>query len=120
MISNERPSPYRNQRSEPPPRLGQPWPPEYQHQPKEPRPHVPEDGIRTAKVEIERKTFVLALKENALGRFLRITEDVKGRRNTIIIPAIGLEEFRQLLDEMMKASAETPPPAGEPEPERLR
>ena len=54
---------------------------------------------------------MLALKENLRGRFLRITEDVGGRRDTIIIPAPGLEEFRNLVDEMVKASAETPPKA---------
>ncbi|TMQ00230.1 MAG: RNA-binding protein, partial [Verrucomicrobia bacterium] len=41
-------------------------------------------------------------------RFLRITEDVNGRRDTIIIPAPGLEEFKSLLDEMVKASMEIP------------
>jgi len=32
-----------------------------------------------------RKTFVLTLKENPRGKILRITEDVGGRRDTIII-----------------------------------
>ena len=59
--------------------------------------------------QIERKTFVFTLKENPRGRFLRITEDVGGRRDTIIIPAPGLEDFRKLLDDMVKASGETPP-----------
>jgi hypothetical protein len=54
---------------------------------------------------------VLALKENPRGRFLRITEDVGGRRDTVIIPAPGLEEFQKVLEEMVKASAETPPKA---------
>jgi hypothetical protein len=39
---------------------------------------------------------------------LRITEDVNGRRDTIIVPAPGLGEFKKLLDEMVKASAELP------------
>ncbi|HOC55498.1 MAG TPA: PUR family DNA/RNA-binding protein [Verrucomicrobiota bacterium] len=68
-----------------------------------------EDTLKSSKIQIERKTFVLALKENARGRFLRITEDVGGRRDTIIIPAPGLEEFRQVLDEIIKISDETPP-----------
>ena len=76
-----------------------------------PRPPVNEDTLKSAKIQIERKTFVLALKENARGRFLRITEDVGGRRDTIIIPAPGLEEFRALLDEIIKAAAEIPPKA---------
>jgi hypothetical protein len=39
---------------------------------------------------------------------LRITEDVGGRRDTIIIPSTGLEDFKKLVDEMVKASNEIP------------
>jgi PurA ssDNA and RNA-binding protein len=98
MISNERPAPF-GSRSHGDRPHGNPKPP------------VNEDTLKTAKIQIERKTFVLALKENLRGRFLRITEDVGGRRDTIIIPAPGLEEFQKVLDEMVKASAETPPKA---------
>jgi len=91
MISNERPSPY-GQRP-----YGTP------------KPHVAEDTLKSEKIQIERKTFVFTLKENPRGRFLRITEDVGGRRDTIIIPAPGLEEFKQLVDAMVKASNEIPP-----------
>jgi hypothetical protein len=59
-------------------------------------------------VQIERKKFVLILKENPRGRFLRITEDVGGRRDSIIIPSTGLAEFQKLLDEMIKTSNELP------------
>jgi hypothetical protein len=92
MISNERPSPYgHGTRS-----FGAP------------KPHVNENTLKSEKVQIERKTFVFTLKENPRGRFLRITEDVGGRRDTIIIPAPGLEDFKKLLDDMVKASAEIP------------
>lgn len=91
MISNERPSPY-GHRS-----YGQPKPP------------VQEETIKTEKIQVERKTFVFALKENPRGRFLRITEDVGGRRDTIIVPAPGLDDFKRVLDEMVKASSQTPP-----------
>jgi PurA ssDNA and RNA-binding protein len=108
MISNDRSSPYGNRAYGERPPGDRPYGP--------PKPPVNEDTLRSAKIQIERKTFVLALKENPRGRFLRITEDVGGRRDTIIIPAPGLDEFRALLDEMVKASAETPPKA-EPSPE---
>lgn len=98
MISNERPYPYG------------------QRHYSAPKPQVIEDTLKSEKIQIERKTFVLALKENPRGRFLRITEDVGGRRDTIIIPAPGLEDFRKVLDEMVKASGEIPPKA-EPAPE---
>jgi len=104
MISNDRPSPYGHHHHNPR-SFGQP-----------PRPPVNEDTLKTDKVQIERKTFVFTLKENVRGRFLRITEDVGGRRDTIIIPAPGLEDFKKLLDEMVKVAAETPPPA-EQQPE---
>jgi hypothetical protein len=104
MISNERPSPY-----------GSRPPSDRAHGDRAftgpPKPPVNEETLKSAKIQIERKTFVLALKENPRGRFLRITEDVGGRRDTVIIPAPGLEDFRNLLDEMVKASAETPPKA---------
>ncbi len=93
MISNDRPSPYGNRS------YGSSYPP---------RPPVNEDTLKTEKIQIERKTFVFMLKENPRGRFLRITEDVGGRRDTIIVPAPGLEDFTRLLDEMVKAAAETP------------
>jgi PurA ssDNA and RNA-binding protein len=78
------------------------------------RPPVNEETLRTEKIQIERKAFVFALKENPRGRFLRITEDVGGRRDTIIIPATGLEEFGRVIEEMVRQSAETPPPAAQP------
>ena len=90
MISNERPSPYGHRP------FGTPKPP------------VNEDTLKSDKIQIERKTFVFTLKENPRGRFLRITEDVNGRRDTIIIPATGLEEFKRLFEEMHKTSEETP------------
>lgn len=96
MISNDRPSPYGGR-----PHGDRPY--------TSTKPPVNEDTLKSAKIQIERKTFVLALKENPRGRFLRITEDVGGRRDTIIIPAPGLEEFRKLLDEMVQVSNETPP-----------
>ena len=64
--------------------------------------------MRSDKVQIERKTFLFALKENPRGRFLRITEDVGGRRDTIIIPAPGLEEFKRIIDAMVGAANEPP------------
>lgn len=57
--------------------------------------------------------FVFTLKENPRGKFLRITEDVGGRRDNIIIPATGLEEFKKVLDEMVKAAGESLPPKAE-------
>jgi len=79
------------------------------------KPGAAEESIKTEKIQIERKTFVFALKENPRGKFLRITEDVAGRRDTVIIPAPGLQEFRRVLDEMIQASETTEETTKEPE-----
>jgi hypothetical protein len=101
MISNERPSPYGRR-----PYQGQGYgAPKYG----QPKPPVNEDTLKSAEIQIERKNFVLTLKENPRGRFLRITEDVGGRRDTIIIPSTGLADFKKLVDEMVKAADEIPP-----------
>lgn len=94
MISNERPSPFGRR--------------PYQNSYGQPKPPVQEDTLKTDRIQIERKSFMFTLKENPRGRFLRITEDVGGRRDNIIIPATGLEEFKKILDEMVKAAAEIP------------
>jgi hypothetical protein len=72
---------------------------------------VPEDTLKAGKVQIERKTFLFTLKENSRGRFLRITEDAGGHRDSIIIPATGLDEFLRLLAKM--AEPGQPPAQGE-------
>lgn len=100
MISNERPSPFGNRERV------------FRGPPSAPK---NETTIKTAKVQIERKTFIFSLKENPRGRFLRITEDVSGRHDTIIVPAPGLEDFRKTLEEVIQASNEAPP---ETEPEQ--
>jgi len=111
MISNERPSPYGRR-----PYQSQGYgAPKYNSLP--PRPPVNEDTLKSAEVQIERKNFVFTLKENPRGRFLRITEDVGGRRDTIIIPSTGLADFKKLVEEMAKASDEIPPKSPTTAPE---
>ena len=78
------------------------------------RPSVTEESLRIERIQIERKAFVFALKENPRGRFLRITEDVGGRRDSIIIPATGLEDLKRVINEMVKVSQETPLKAQQP------
>ena len=94
MNANERPSPYAGNQG-------------YGYNPKPP---VVEGTLRTETIQIERKAFIFTLKDNPRGRLLRITEDVNGRRDTIIIPATGLEDFRRALEEMLTTSIATPLP----------
>ena len=95
MISNERPSPY-GRRPYGSPQFSQPRPP------------VVEDTLKSAEIQIERKKFVLTLKENQRGRFLRIAEGVGGKRNCIIVPATGLMDFLKILADMVMAENEIP------------
>jgi len=56
-----------------------PYHQQYGSQP--PRPLVQEDTLKSEQIHIERKSFLLTLKENPRGRFLRITEEVGGKRS---------------------------------------
>ncbi len=60
-------------------------------------------NLLSEKIQVERKFFFFDLKENPRGRFLRITEEVGGRRDTIIIPSTGLDLFRDTIDQAIEA-----------------
>lgn len=55
--------------------------------------------LHSEKIVTERKIFFLDLKENDRGKFIKITEDVRGRRDTIILPIEAAQEF---MDAMMR------------------
>jgi hypothetical protein len=59
--------------------------------------------LKSENIAVERKNFIFDLRENPRGRFLRITEDANGRRDSIVIPAPGLEDFRRILDDIIAA-----------------
>lgn len=69
-----------------------------------------DDLIFSERIQVERKQFYFDLKENPRGRFLRITEDVGGRRDTIIVPATGLEQFVETITRAIQAGQEAPGP----------
>ncbi len=64
-----------------------------------------ETQLLSERVQIERKQFFFDFKENTNGRFLRITEDVGGHRDTIIVPASGLPLFRETLDRVISSNS---------------
>jgi hypothetical protein len=81
----------------------------HQHLQYPPRPRPVEDTLLQTEVAIEKKVFIIALKENPRGRFLRITESGgKGQWSTLIVPATGVKDFQKLFAEMAKADAEIP------------
>jgi hypothetical protein len=54
--------------------------------------------LYTEKIFSDRKIFFMDLKENDRGRFVKITEDVRGRRDTIMLPVEALGEFLDALN----------------------
>ena len=60
-------------------------------------------------VQVERKLFSFTLKENPRGRFLKITEDVAGRRDTIIVPSTGLARLHEILGKVIQADEDAGP-----------
>ncbi len=67
--------------------------------------------IAHRELTIERKRLTVEIRENLRGRFLRITEEVGGRRNAIIIPDTGLNEFNAAVDAVIVAANSAPPPS---------
>src|SRR4029434_9524785 len=65
--------------------------------------------IEARELQIERKHFHVEFRENDRGKFLRITEEAHGRRNTIIIPSTGVEEFTAAIDDVIDHAERTTP-----------
>ena len=57
--------------------------------------------LESRELQVERKHFFIEFRENDRGRFLKITEEAHGRRNSVIIPSTGLEEFGQHLRQLL-------------------
>jgi hypothetical protein len=75
----------------------------------EPSYNPPSAPLATEKIRIDRKIFFVDLKENQRGRFLKITEDVGGRRDTIMLPLEVLPEFLESLRRLAEFEAALPP-----------
>ena len=58
------------------------------------------DLLHTEKILADRKTFYLDLKENARGKVVKITEEVSGNRDTIMVPAEILGDFIDALTDI--------------------
>lgn len=56
--------------------------------------------LASEKITSERKIFFIDLKENNRGRYYKITEDVGGRRDTIILPAEAARDFLEALSRL--------------------
>jgi hypothetical protein len=61
--------------------------------------------LESRELQVERKHFFIEYRENERGRFLRITEEAHGRRNSVIIPSTGLGDFERLMSEVLSTSS---------------
>lgn len=68
-----------------------------------------ENVIASRTLQVERKTLTIEFRENDRGRFLRITEEAGGRRNTVIIPSTGINEFNTAVDAVVVAANNAAP-----------
>lgn len=75
----------------------------------ETRPEVPECTLNSGLLQIEHKEFILSLKENVRGQFLRIVEHNSDRVSSIMIPDSGLQDFYAIVLQMIEADKEFPP-----------
>ena len=64
--------------------------------------------IASEKIVSDRKIFFLDLKENPRGRYLKITEDVGGRRDTIMLPILAAQDFIQALQSLTEFESNLP------------
>lgn len=60
--------------------------------------------LHTEKILADRKVFFLDLKENQRGKVVKITEDVAGNRDTIMVPAEILADFIAALQDIQATS----------------
>ena len=65
--------------------------------------------IHREAIPVERKTFAFSLRQNPRGRFLKITEEVGGHRDTIIMPSTGLQQLRMVIDNLIEADKKAGP-----------
>ena len=71
-------------------------------QPQQEEPRRQDPPIASEKIMSDRKIFFLDLKENQRGRFLKITEDVGGRRDTLMVPAEAFKDFLDALERLVE------------------
>jgi hypothetical protein len=71
-----------------------------------------DEPLYTEKIFADRKIFFVDLKSNDRGKFLKITEDVRGRRDTIMVPTETLDEFIDALQNVAEFLRESGDPTG--------
>ena len=65
--------------------------------------------LATTEIQVEKKHLTIDVCENGRGRFLRITEWSHGRRNAVIVPDTGLEQFTAAIDDVLSQAEKATP-----------
>ena len=65
-----------------------------------------DDLLHTEKILADRKTFYLDPKKNARGKVVKITEEVSGNRDTIMVPTEVLGDFIDALTDIQTTAEE--------------
>jgi len=71
-------------------------------------PGMMDNIIEAKELQIERKHFYVELRENDRGKFLRTTEEAHGRRNSIIVPSTGVDDFTAAISEVLANNGSAP------------
>lgn len=70
------------------------------------RQYSQDNVLESRELQVERKFFRLEVRENDRGRFLRITEENQGRRNTVIVPDSGFADFAQAVSGILASQTQ--------------
>jgi hypothetical protein len=70
------------------------------------RQYSQDNVLEIRELQVERKFFRLEVRENDRGRFLRITEENQGRRNTVIVPDSGFGDFAKAITEVLASQTQ--------------
>lgn len=69
------------------------------------RQYSSDQSLESRELQVERKFFTAQLRENDRGKFLRLTEEAQGRRNTVIVPSSGFAEFASMINDILSTEA---------------
>ena len=69
------------------------------------RQYSQDSSLETRELQVERKFFTAQIRENERGKFLRLTEEAQGRRNTVIIPSSGFVDFADMISDILSTEA---------------
>jgi hypothetical protein len=61
------------------------------------------EELFSKKIEAEKRTFFIDLKQSVYGKFLKISERSRGKRNTIMIDEKNVDTFIKYLEEAKQA-----------------